>query len=444
MMIHLKRKLLQFTSLLSILILTVMLGQASLAAPDSLANWAPPQWQNPTPPGNDISKSTNDASLAIIRTSGNNTRLMIAYNQDGLNGTDPYYAVSNDNGINWSTPQPIVSTANKDSKELTLAFTGEKAHIIWVESDESGNDTLRALSEENNMTWNAANVKIVSDGSISDSTDMFEPSIVTFNNRIHVVWAEGFPKQLYHSWSDGGVVWSSPSKVKPSLKTQSEPEVTVDATGRAHIVWTELNSIVNTEVYYAQSTGAAAPYSWGTPVLLSTSKQDSHPNIAINDTDGRIRITFSRIDQQQRARQHVMYTECSKNCTTTGGWMTPRSITIQQGYVGANDSSPFNVISDLVDEPDQNTAYVYFHGYEAGVSTKEIIWGVNSCQNWSMRDKSITENTYQSLRPSITIQGDWLHIAYERIPSSGATQVYHRRAAIEFCPYRIYLPVLFK
>lgn len=424
-------------------VLTATLNQTTLAEPQSpasLANWLPPQWDG-SEPGAQVSASllNKNAAQPDIEYSASGARLMVVYSQtiDSSN-SDPWYNVSTSNGSSWSDAQQARASTGTQSQGISLAFTGEKAHLVWVEYNTLTKvNQLLALSETSANNWGSA----ISISSLPQNFPMFEPELVARGNRLHVVWTEGLPQKLYHAWLDVGSTWSTKAPI--SNLDAFESDVAVDANGFVHVVWTKINSSTNVDVYYARSTNNSAPYSWSTPIPVSMGKQDSRPNITEND--GLIRISFTRIDANLRARQHVVYTECSNNCTSSSGWTTPSSITISEGYVGANDTSPFNVIADMIDDPGNRTTYIYFHGYDPLVSTNEVLWGVNSCQSWGVRDTPITDSNNQALRPSIAIHDTSLQLVYERIPGgSGVSEVYHRRATIEFCPYRVQLPIVFK
>lgn len=440
-----KRKLSSIVGLLLFLALIVVVNQMAVAAPDapaSLANWQPPQWLD-TQPGKKISTLTTDATLADIAYSGSGARLMIVYNQkiDATN-SDPWFSVSTANGSSssWSAPQLVRSSVGVQAQNISLAFTGETAHAAWVEYNPiTFNYQLISVSETSPNNWGQA--KFISTG-LFPGYPMFEPELVARGNRLHVVWAEGLPQKLYHAWSDGGGSWSTPAVVS-NLENALESDIAIDSNGYVHVVWTKVDATTNIDVYYARSTNTVTPYNWSTPVPVSMDKQDSHPSITENG--GLIRIAFTRIDANNLGRQHIVYTQCSNNCTSASGWVTPYSLTLGEGYVGANDTSPTNVIADMIDDPGKHTAYIYFHGFNPLGTDNEVLWGVNDCQYWSVRDTPITDQTNQSLRPSIAIHGSNLQLVYEQIPSGGgASQIYHRRATIEFCPYRIQLPILFK
>jgi hypothetical protein len=96
------------------------------------------------------------------------------------------------------------------------------------------------------------------------SGDSYWPSIaVDPSGNLHVVWGDYTPgnQEIYYKKStDGGVTWTSSTRLTWTSGDSVDPAITVDSSGYLHVVF-EDTTPGNEEIYYKKSTDAGATWS---------------------------------------------------------------------------------------------------------------------------------------------------------------------------------------
>lgn len=423
----------------------VVNGNTAVASPDINPDW------NDAIAITNTSNSPFGATLPIVRSSPDGKTIMIVFNSrfsGDAGDNNPYFSRSTDNGVTWSTPAAIHTSAVK-SRHVHLDYDANGvAHVVWQE-----NLGLAYANEgsKNAGLWTDPYVELVAPPA---DPGVNNPYIVTSGStRIDIVWAEGnsSPRNIRHTRSNnGGSNWSTsnipPNTVLDSGWDSEFPSMVVeDETGIVHLVWQEPYDFfapTKGSIVYSQGTENGNSMNWSPPVTVSTVDvtgnpvgDSREPEIAlVNNT---LQVVYT--DYRANDDQYIKHTQCAGNCTNASSWQATNSpISIQVS--GANGSDPLNLVSAVIEW--RKCTVSYFHGTSTDfVGENEIIWGVDSCTNWddSPRDK-VTSETVRSLNPSLSTQGNWwLYLVYEQGTGLNPRQIYFQRTKPD-----IYLPIAFK
>ena len=422
----------KLTIAFSFIFLLVYTTAADVNVPTDAPTWG-------TPPGIQISASTFDTESPNITYSASGNRLMIGFVQrlgnDKTSPSVPQYALSTNDGDTWTNPTNVSTNTSDVASELKVAFTGETAHAIWVETNfDTGQDRLLTAPES---TWPAASPRVLD---TSDHIDSFilTPDVATNGNQIHVVWSQGLPANIHHTWSnDGGNSWFD----SPPIETQRdsvEASVSIASSGRIHIVWQEFLNNTSKDTVYIEGAVSGTTVIWSSSLTLVTAENSTPPNI--NAIGNKVRVNYGRITESEgQELQDVRYRDCSANCTTDTSWNDQGSIS---GAVVGVNNEPSDLISAMVHDTAINTTFVYFHGFTT--TNNEIILGVNDCDGWvsSGRDEVTLVNN-RSIRPDIAIHAGELQLVYQFEESNGNTSIYTMSGNVS-CSNRAYMPVIYK
>jgi len=97
-----------------------------------------------------LSNNTGDSIEAQISTEGNNVYVVW---QDGPGIEEILFAASNDNGQTFTTPENI-SNNIKSSESPQISTEGNNVYVVWMEEIPSGNfDIFFAVSNDNGQTF---------------------------------------------------------------------------------------------------------------------------------------------------------------------------------------------------------------------------------------------------------------------------------------------------
>ena len=411
-----------------------------------------PEW---TPfPGIEISSEGAGIPQLSLAPNGN---LLIVYEHwvsSDVN-RDPYAAVSFDGGQSWTDGFPILSSPTVDSLDLDVVYDGNSdAHAVWVERV-TGNYQLRyrRMSAANPGVWDTD--RTISN-IVSSNPLMANPAIfATGNDTLDVVWVEADQNNItnqtadvYHARSvDNGATWTKTGMVYSVVAPISlSPDLFVDSSGIAHVVWQESAPLGLYDVLYVRSdsppnNGSVTWTAIDAPLnsLDADIEEAQEPAIAI--WNGRIYVTFT--DLHEDDLQTVVLARCTVDCEEIGNWALA---SISGEAVSVNSADPAYVKSQIARNDD--TIFVYFHGTDPNlVDDNEAIWGVNQCENWagSGRDQ-VTPTNIRSINPALTATTGKLHLAYELVSPGSPDEIHqiHYMSASFDCQYFIYMPTAAK
>lgn len=175
-------------------------------------------------------------------------RIIIAYAIPLNEGRGVYIIQSTDLGENWSAPIRVFDAAAAnwqmvDQPKLAVSEDG-RLHIIFTQYTLVGGQQSVGLyysqSADGGNTWTAPNG--VSNQSVQSS------EIVAYKNVLNLIWQEknnSVSSTHYQKSSDSGVTWSSSTKIPSTSSEVSTPAVSLDSTGKIHILKVIQDDVVN-------------------------------------------------------------------------------------------------------------------------------------------------------------------------------------------------------
>lgn len=391
--------------------LALFVAAPGLAREEAATSLHEPEWD---PTGQKLlsTNATSGADTPSVAYRPDGGEIMVLYNHwyGNVENRDPYYTVYD--GVTWSTPEVVAATSNTKSGSAKVAYDGAgNAHAAWVEPG----GLYYARFDHVNRVWSAAR-KL----SVAQTThDLFlDPDIAASGNQIDVVWAQGQgyenPDIFHVSSANNGAAWSTPLPVNPTSPVFSHvPDILLEPGGRRHLVWQD-NTLPRSQIFYTSKSSAGA--AWQTPFVVisggtGTDSEPEQPQLTINSGKVHASFTVSR-DVSGYRQKWIYYTSCSANCALASSyWSAPVNVSGQP--VQVNEFDPFYAISDLF--LSDSCAYVFFYGY-VDSPPNEVIWNVNSCDNWSNggRDQ-VTSLTTRSMYPSVAFHDGQIALVYEQV-----------------------------
>ncbi len=389
------------------------------------------------------------ARKPVISASRISNRVLVVYDHwtgtDALTDKDPYYSISTNGGSTWLAGQPIKQTPTGSNQTIGLLDNQDTAFAIWIESNPNDFSTLTYAQKPVNGSWSAAQsifpTVLFADGQI------FDPYVtVDASNTLHVVWSQlknnPYGINIYYSSKPQGGSWRTPVQINNTAAPSREPSIAVDSSKNLHIVWEE-STLNGTEIRYSSGTISNNSFVVGGAnyVKLSPATMDEAVLPVINVSGDKMQVIYTNILSQ--AAQNIYFGTCTLPCAgfNAGNF---NSIT---SFVSVNGSNPFNLVADLDYSIEKKASFVYFHGAE-DINAYEAVMGRSSCSGWrgATQDNVTDPSIYRAIEPSISIKGDTMHLAYDRIVSTGSGfdhQIYVTKSLVD-CDNLVYLPVILK
>jgi hypothetical protein len=178
----------------------------------------------------------------------------------------------------WGPPSNISSTSGQSNHPDIALTANHGIHVVWSEKMGEDYRIFHAKSLDNGASWYAMQ-------SIPDALG-YSPSLAwAATGRLMVAWqnkaANDGPMRVY-SAEYGADLWTQPITVSLGLEGEArDPDLEIDRTGRAHLVWEEETPTGASSIYYAQNATGA----WMMPVVLSSGSDDArYPSMDIGPT----------------------------------------------------------------------------------------------------------------------------------------------------------------
>jgi hypothetical protein len=144
--------------------------------------------------------------------------------QDNPPGTlDIFFAVSNNNGQTFSTPKNISDNAETSSTPQ-ISSEGNNVNVVWVDYilGNSYSDIFFAVSNNNGQTFSSP------ENIIDNAQDSFKPQISTEGNNVYVVWRNDFVDSFdifFAVSTNNGHTFSIADNLSNNTGTSENPQI---------------------------------------------------------------------------------------------------------------------------------------------------------------------------------------------------------------------------
>jgi uncharacterized repeat protein (TIGR01451 family) len=341
---------------------------------------------------------------------------------DGTTATSETLNVALGGGpaTDFDTPTDITNQFGGNNSQTGDLATYESSgtvtlHTVFLgKASGASKNNIYYSSKTGAGSWSTP-VELSDDGFNSDV--QLHPSIaVDDNNDSYVVYTHASStdnkENIYYVTNSGGS-WSTPVRISDDAFNQnaSTPEIALDASGNAHVVYVHKSGTDNKlNIYYTTNSGG----SWSTPVRISddTFNQEVllNPAIAI---DG---VNFAHV-----AFGHKSGTDSKSNLyyvtNGSGSWGTPERVS-DDGWNNDVDVNP------SIDTDDSNFPHVVYIHSEDGVDSKNNVYYSNRVTgSWSTPERvSDDENGQNSETPDLVISTDGIvRVAF----SNNISEIYY-------------------
>jgi len=173
--------------------------------------------------------------------------LHIVWSDDPSGSKEIYYKKSSNSGATWSTMKRLTwACVGLETLDL-VADPSSCLQLIWL-ADSSGNsDLYYKRSKDGGDSWTAAERLTWTSGSGACPAITADPS-----GPLSVVWSDNTPgnwEVYYKKSADGGLTWTSSTRLTWGSGYSYSPALVVDSSGLVHLVWEDGESS-ESEIYY--------------------------------------------------------------------------------------------------------------------------------------------------------------------------------------------------
>ena len=270
-------------------------------------------WSTPV----DLSVAGEDADLQQVSMDGSGNAVAVWQRFDGSNTVIQSSRLAA-GGVNWSTPENL-SLPGQYAYNPHVAVDGSgNAVAIWQRYDGDHYVIQSSGSSDSGMSWSTPETLSASD----QSADNPRVAIIDSGIAVAVWWqAAELGNQIVQSSrsTDGGITWLSPVGLSASDQHAIEPQVGLDASGNAVVVWRRSNGSNN---IVQSSRSADGGVSWSTPVNLSASGQDAdHPQVAVDGSGNAVAVWH-------RENGSNTIVQSSRSADVGVSWTTPVNLSV--------------------------------------------------------------------------------------------------------------------
>jgi Collagen triple helix repeat (20 copies) len=334
----------------------------------------------------DLTTTTNDVYVVWREISDDNS--------------DIFFAASYDNGRTFSTPLNI---SNNDgiAFDPQISSSGNNVYVVWVDNTDGNIDIFFAASYDNGRTFSEPE-------NLSESLSgaSLDPQISSSGNNVYVVWEEegalGNFEVFFAASNDNGQTFTTPpdNLSESPLVPSSDPQISSEG-NNVYVVWTEVITPDNTDIFFALSTNGGLTFS---SELISNT----------DELSGQAQIT------SEGNNVYVVWREIV---------VLPGISMVGEIFVAVSNDNGENFelhddISTIVDENPQNPQIstegnnVYVVWEYRGIDDIFFAVSHNNGQSFSDPEDNISESPDPSRDPQISSEGNNVYVVWQEILSN--------------------------
>jgi hypothetical protein len=207
-----------------------------------------------------------------ISSEGDNVYVVWATHIESDGHEDIFFTASNDNGQTFDTPENI--SENPEQSGLPqISSEGNNVYVVWQDENEEGDVFIFfAVSNDNGENFSTPPDNLSENIRISE-----RPQISSEGDNVHVVWQGLLPGNLeifFAVSNDNGQTFSTPpDNLSENDGTSAGPQISTEG-DNVYVVWTD-NSAGNNEIFFAVSNDNGQTFSTP-PDNLSENDGESH------------------------------------------------------------------------------------------------------------------------------------------------------------------------
>jgi hypothetical protein len=343
---------------------------------------------------------------------------------------DPYYTSSPQNGElgQWEGRFNIHSTApvTTETTRVDVAVdSGGGLHFVWSEYTKTPSYTLYYSSTLGVM-----------ETIIQTNDSLAAPAIAVSDDKVHVVWAQGWGSINYRERGSGG--WDPIVNIISSAHQRATlPAIEVSSDGIVHIVWSGGNLDDEADIFYKNSNNWSAP-----PLALfnETNVGGRSPAMAVSGSN----VYVVWCEYVSKGEQYIHFRQ------SEGGSWGP-SERISGAPLAANQDSP-NWLRPAIAIDINGKIHVAFNGAGAVSDPEDIYYAYKKPgEGWRCCENVTQSGGANDTTPAIATGGQYVHLIWAGPPSvfdleGNDYEVVYKRADIEAEMDRedLYLPIILK
>ena len=202
-----------------------------------------------------------------VDSSGN---LHVVWADDTPGNEEIYYTKSTNAGATWTASKRLTWTAERSNNSSIAVDPSGDLHLVWDENESGYDETYYKKGTDGGATWTTAKRLTWTPGNCCLGTIAVDPS-----GNLHVVNSNSTPgnhEVFYKKSTDGGTTWLTSRRLTWNSGRSFSADMTVDASGNLHVVWTD-KTPGNYEIYYKESTDGGS--TWTTAKRLTWTQGSS-------------------------------------------------------------------------------------------------------------------------------------------------------------------------
>ena len=271
--------------------------------------------------------------------------------------------------------------------DATAINPGDLLHTIWTETSAN----INIFYNRDGADYDPTTVNFSNDVGVGDS-DL--PAIAVVGNSVHIVWHDILTDDILYSKSiDSGASFGPIINLSNDAGVSSNPDIAVSG-NNVHVVWQD-NTPGNFDILYKRSTNGGASFAEPTKNLSGNAGISEFPAIAVSGNN--VHVVWHDITP---GNSDILYRR-----SLDGGTTFPNDIKNLSSNVGFSLFAKLAVSGNTVhvvwdDDTPGNRDILYRRSLDGGSTFPNII-------------KNLSSNVGSSIRPSIAVSDNNVHVVWE-------------------------------